>query len=128
MDRSANILMGPPIPLLRGLLLQCCALVSVAHLASAPAQRTGAVSSGGYSYSASPCGAASITDEHTTCADAVAALGCTFRFRGPERAGGCLFHDGEHGYSSPIVDGSTDSPTDAYICKTGDAPAERGSP
>jgi hypothetical protein len=100
------IIMRPPIALL-GELLQCGALVSAA-LASTPAQRGGASSGGGYSRSASPCGAASsITDEHTTCADAAAALGYPLRFHGPEWASGCLFHDGDV-YFSPIADGSTD--------------------
>jgi hypothetical protein len=100
--------MRPPTTLLGGL-LQCGALVS-AGLAPTPpahAQRGRAISGVGYSHSASPCGAASITDD-TTCADVAGVLGCTLRFRGPGWASGCLLIREANVYFSPGADAALD--------------------
>jgi hypothetical protein len=81
----------------------------------------------GYTYSVSTCGMNVITNE-TACTAAAATLGYTWvsEAAGSEWASGCIFHGGSV-YFSPIEDGSTENPTDAYIChetgETGHTPS-----
>ena len=73
----------------------------------------------GFTRSNDQCSGATIISDIATCQAAAAATGIPFQSQaGTEWASGCLIH-GQQVYYSPDEDGSTQNPTDAYLCKAG---------